>query len=133
MFNRSNMRYQLKNNLLDNIKKIPLSLEVKRTWIRASHYMLPCFQIFLLTFGNKIHFYMGALLTTMICVLFITLNGCILSSLENSLYHDNNAIVDVFLELLEVRKNKSNRYTITIIIFMLIIAYAIFMYNLRFR
>ena len=132
MFNRKLARHSLNRILLDYINKIPLSFNVKRVWIRSLHYVLPPLQILLVTFGNKLQFYLGITISVVIMFLFILLNGCILSSLENSLFDDNSNIADIVLELLKVNKNRHNQVRITQVFFILWIIYVTFIYNYRF-
>jgi len=132
MFNRKLARHSLNRILLDYINKIPLSFNVKRVWIRSLHYVLPPLQILLVTFGNKLQFYLGITISVVIMFLLILLNGCILSSFENSLFEDNINIADIVLELLKVNKNRHNQLRITQVFFILWIIYVAFIYNYRF-
>ena len=132
MFNRNYARNILKKILLKYIDDIPLSLNVKRNWLRALHYVLPFMLIFFVTLGNKFHFYLGIAISVVIIVLFKLLNGCVISSLENKLFRDNSNITDVVLELLILKKTRHNQIRITQYIFALWITYVIFIYNYRF-
>lgn len=132
MFNRNYARNILKKILLKYIDDIPLSLNVKRNWLRALHYVLPFMLIFFVTLGNKFHFYLGIAISVVIIVLFKLLNGCVISSLENKLFRDNSNITDVVLELLILKKTRHNQIRITQYIFALWIIYVIFIYNYRF-
>ena len=132
MFNRNSTRNIIKKSLSGYIDKIPLSLNVKRDWIRALHYAIPPVQIFLITFGNKAQFYLGVTVTAIIILLFILLNGCIISSLENALFQDKSNITDIVLEVLKIKKNQQNQVRVTLAIFVLWVIYMIFIYKYRF-
>jgi len=132
MFNRRLVRNTITKSLLGYIDKIPLSLNVKRNWLRTMHYVLPPLQIFLVTFGTKLQFYLGITISVVIMGLFILLNGCIISSLENILFDDNSNITDIVLELLKINKNRHNQIRITQVSFMAWVIYAIFIYYYRF-
>ena len=132
MFNRRSLLNSLKNILLEYIDHIPLSLDVKRIWLRSLHYILPLLQILLITFGNKFMFFIGVSLTTFITSLFFILNGCILSSIERKLFNDDSNITDICLELLKLDKTVINQIRITQISMLLIALYIYFIYNYRF-
>ena len=132
MFNRRSLRHSLNRILLNYINKIPLSLNVKRAWIRSLHYSLPLLQLMLVTFGNKFQFYLGVMITISITIALVVLNGCILSSLENSLFNDNSNITDICLEFLKVKNTPRNQIIITQVSILLISIYMWFIYYFRF-
>ena len=70
-------------------------------WVRAIHYSLPVFILFLFFFTNKSCVIFGMILYSIALISFIYFKGkCWISALENELLTDNINLVDLHLLLM---------------------------------
>ena len=100
--------------------------------IRAFHITLPIGLIFLLLFAPKLIAIIILLFIFILYFLYISLNGCILTSLEKRLCKDDFTFIDIFLEFFDIEINESNQYSMSIKIATLYIFFSIFIIYYRF-
>ena len=117
------------NYIINKIEDSRISTKLIRLHVRALHLYLPIIFIIIILFGPGYFFILGIILQIIVTILFFIFDGCLLTMLENRLYNDGINPSDLFLELLYLKPNSSNRMYISIggfIIWMLIIFIKLF-------
>ena len=121
---------QLIINLIDyyKINKILIG-----HWIRSFHYnILIYILIFMILLPKKYSFYIILFYIIFIVLPFLFFRGCWVSQLENKLIHDNTNICDLWLEIMNLKINNSNRYYFTIFLGLFYIILLCIIYRFKF-
>lgn len=134
---RLNKNFSKKNIIKIIIRycdSIDISNEILGIWIRSFHFACPFIGFSILLFHHKIlvDLYLFFLLSCFI--MFIYLNGCLLSSIEKHLCGNDINIVDIFVEMIYNNKENLNekRYKLTLIIALIYIFIIGLIYYIRF-
>ena len=134
---RLNKKFSKKDIIKIIIKycdSINISNEILGIWIRAFHFACPFIGFSILLFHQKIlvDLYLFFLLSCFI--MFIYLDGCLLSSIEKHLCGNDINIVDIFVEMIYNNKENLNkkRYKLTLIIALIYMFIISLIYYIRF-
>tara|TARA_Y100000591_G_C21638648_1_gene596651 strand:+ start:442 stop:846 length:405 start_codon:yes stop_codon:yes gene_type:complete len=123
------LRNSIVNFLEDLCNKSKISNQTLGNVCMSFHTSMPVIIIIILLLNtNKFINELFIILLILILVSFYILNGCFLSSLERRLLKQDYTIVDIILEILNIKKTNKNRnkatcYSIFIIITIIIIIY----------
>jgi len=125
------------------VRKLPISEKNLGAWIRAFHFNLPIYMLFLVCFGPKEIALLGLLGVFGCLSIFIYLQSCWLSLLEKRICADDVNIVDAWIEVVSLKRidyspsNKKNlfkqRFKATMIIGISYIFVILFIYYNRFH
>tara|TARA_B100000780_G_scaffold33760_1_gene21119 strand:- start:128 stop:538 length:411 start_codon:yes stop_codon:yes gene_type:complete len=99
--------------------------------IRLFHSMMPVLPLLTVLFVSKKLVLFHIIFLIMIMTLFYFFNGCLLSLLEYRLIKDDYSVADPFLKLILVEITNETRKKYTIITFIGILLYFIFVYNIK--
>lgn len=99
--------------------------------IRLFHSMMPVLPLLTVLFVSKKLVLFHIIILIMIMTLFYFFNGCLLSLLEYRLIKDDYSVADPFLNLILVEITNETRKKYTIITFIGILLYFIFVYNIK--
>lgn len=99
--------------------------------IRLFHSMMPVLPLLTVLFVSKKLVLFHIIFLIMIMTLFYFFNGCLLSLLEYRLIKDDYSVADPFLKLILVEITNETRKKYTIITFIGILLYFIFVYNVK--
>lgn len=99
--------------------------------IRLFHSMMPVLPLLTVLFVSKKLVLFHIIILIMIMTLFYFFNGCLLSLLEYRLIKDDYSVADPFLKLILVEITNETRKKYTIITFIGILLYFIFVYNVK--
>ena len=99
--------------------------------IRLFHSMMPVLPLLTVLFVSKKLVLFHIIFLMMIMTLFYFFNGCLLSLLEYRLIKDDYSVADPFLKLILVEITNETRKKYTIITFIGILLYFIFVYNIK--
>lgn len=99
--------------------------------IRLFHSMMPVLPLLTVLFVSKKLVLFHIIFLIMIMTLFYFFNGCLLSLLEYRLIKDDYSVADPFLNLILVEITNETRKKYTIITFIGILLYFIFVYNVK--
>jgi hypothetical protein len=99
--------------------------------IRLFHSMMPVLPLLTVLFVSKKLVLFHIIILIMIMTLFYFFNGCLLSLLEYRLIKDDYSVADPFLNLILVEITNETRKKYTIITFIGILLYFIFVYNVK--
>ena len=99
--------------------------------IRLFHSMMPVLPLLTVLFVSKKLVLFRIIILIMIMTLFYFFNGCLLSLLEYRLIKDDYSVADPFLNLILVEITNETRKKYTIITFIGILLYFIFVYNVK--
>ena len=99
--------------------------------IRLFHSMMPVLPLLTVLFVSKKLVLFHIIILIMIMTLFYFFNGCLLSLLEYRLIKDDYSVADPFLNLILVEITNETRKKYTIITFICILLYFIFVYNVK--
>jgi len=99
--------------------------------IRLFHSMMPVLPLLTVLFVSKKLVLFHIIFLIMIMTLFYFFNGCLLSLLEYRLIKDDYSVADPFLKLILVEISNETRKKYTIITFIGILLYFIFVYNVK--
>lgn len=99
--------------------------------IRLFHSMMPVLPLLTVLFVSKKLVLFHIIFLIMIMTLFYFFNGCLLSLLEYRLIKDDYSVADPFLNLILVEITNETRKKYTIIAFICILLYFIFVYNIK--
>ena len=130
-------RKKLKNILIENIdttlSKLPLSRLSLGILIRSIHICSPLIFFLLLLFSNnKILCNIVIIYIILAIVLFLLLEGCFISSLENRIIKDDFNVIDPFLEIFNIQINFINRLKMTGVLGIIYFFLSIYIYYYRF-
>jgi hypothetical protein len=135
------MLLELRNNMLDFAENIinqsNLSKKSVGIVLRSLHFTIPVIIAILFVFGSIRVFKMVFVFNVIVFILFITLDGCILSRLEQKIMNDDFTVIDPFLELIRVDITNENRKNYSIysgifgLIFSVIVFYFRFCHNVE--
>lgn len=105
---------QLVNYILDGIEKSKIPNNVWLLLIKTIHISTPgfCLIIFLLGSFELSIFFLTILNITLL--LFLYLNGCFLTTVENKLEKDSVNIIDPYIYFMDDIPSKNNRYYYTL-------------------
>lgn len=98
-------------------KDSPVSKKSIGTWIRAYHYTLPLYILFLIAYGSPSMVKGCYMFLAMVIMLFYYYEGCWLSLIEKEYLEDNNNITDWLIELFNHEINRKNRYHFSYVVF----------------
>lgn len=101
--------------------------------VRSFHCSLPLLLFFLILLGNKFIAQLVLGVCVLIMVLWFTLNGCMLSMLENRICCDEWNIVDPILEVNDMPINYESRKKASHLFFMYYAIVILGIYAVRFR
>tara|TARA_B100000768_G_scaffold134364_2_gene125151 strand:+ start:1079 stop:1489 length:411 start_codon:yes stop_codon:yes gene_type:complete len=99
--------------------------------IRLFHSMVAVLPLLTVLFVSKKLVLFHIIFLIMIMTLFYFFNGCLLSLLEYRLIKDDYSVADPFLKLILVEISNETRKKYTIITFIGILLYFIFVYNVK--
>ena len=99
--------------------------------IRLFHSMVAVLPLLTVLFVSKKLVLFHIIFLIMIMTLFYFFNGCLLSLLEYRLIKDDYSVADPFLNLILVEITNETRKKYTIIAFICILLYFIFVYNIK--
>ena len=99
--------------------------------IRLFHSIMPVLPLLTVLFVSKKLVLFHIICLIMIMTLFYFFNGCLLSLLEYRLIKDDYSVADPFLNLILVEITNETRKKYTIITFIGILLYFIFVYNVK--
>ena len=99
--------------------------------IRLFHSIMPVLPLLTVLFVSKKLVLFHIIILIMIMTLFYFFNGCLLSLLEYRLIKDDYSVADPFLNLILVEITNETRKKYTIITFIGILLYFIFVYNIK--
>lgn len=99
--------------------------------IRLFHSMVAVLPLLTVLFVSKKLVLFHIIFLIMIMTLFYFFNGCLLSLLEYRLIKDDYSVADPFLKLILVEITNETRKKYTIITFIGILLYFIFVYNVK--
>ena len=99
--------------------------------IRLFHSIMPVLPLLTVLFVSKKLVLFHIICLIMIMTLFYFFNGCLLSLLEYRLIKDDYSVADPFLNLILVEITNETRKKYTIITFIGILLYFIFVYNIK--
>lgn len=100
--------------------------------IRIFHFSIPFYLIFLIAYGPKFLFIFSIIFLIIIYSAFLTLKGCLLSSIEAKMFNDNFFITDPALELCKMELTTKNRFKISYIVGSIYLLIIILIIYLRF-
>ena len=95
------------------------------------HFLLTIFLYFGWLSNNKIVLQILFILIIICLIMYITLNGCVLTKLERKLSNSDFTIVDPLLKGLGIKIDKKSRYYITLVLY--IITFFMTSYKLYFK
>ena len=95
------------------------------------HFLLTIFLYFGWLSNNKIVLQILFVLIIFCLIMYITLNGCILTKLERKLSNSDFTVVDPLLKSLGIKIDKKSRYYITLVLY--IITFFMTSYKLYFK
>ena len=96
------------------LRKTGLSDKTIVTLLRWIHYFLFFMPLYIIAVGSKRWFICVLIFIYFICVMFLTLNACMLTKLESKFAHNDFNIIDPLLFIFNKDKTKANRYNYTI-------------------
>ena len=128
----SKVKYNLVDFFKDLCDKTNISNYTLGMYIRAYHICLPIGFIFVMLFGPKLIAAITLFILFILLFLYISLNGCILTSLEKKLCNDKFTFIDIFLEIAGIEVNEKNQFSMSIKLASLYVIFAIFIYYYRF-
>jgi len=107
----------------------------RQTWyyyvVLILHFLLTIFLYFGWLSNNKIVLQILFILIIICLIMYITLNGCILTKLERKLSNSDFTVVDPLLKGLGIKIDKKSRYYITLVLY--IITFFMTSYKLYFK
>ena len=107
----------------------------RQTWyyyvLLISHFLLTIFLYFGWLSNNKIVLQILFILIIICLIMYISLNGCILTKLERKLSNSDFTVVDPLLKGLGIKIDKKSRYYITLVLY--IITFFMTSYKLYFK
>jgi len=118
----------IKNNFIINIllnicNKIPISNNILGQWIKSIHFMSPFAILFIILYGPILLYKLCFLFIIISTIIFIYMEGCFLSKLENKICNNNINIIDIIIEIFQGKidynnnnKISNDRYRYTFII-----------------
>ena len=131
----SNIKKKILDSLEKKVDMIRCKTQITRREIgiiiRLFHSMMPVLPLLTVLFVSKKLVLFHIIFLIMIMTLFYFFNGCLLSLLEYRLIKDNYSVADPFLKLILVEINNETRKKYTIITFIFILLYFIFVYNIK--
>tara|TARA_B100000482_G_C12613865_1_gene300338 strand:- start:333 stop:743 length:411 start_codon:yes stop_codon:yes gene_type:complete len=131
----SNIKKKILDSLENKVDMISSKTQITRREIgiiiRLFHSMMPVLPLLTVLFVSKKLVLFHIIFLIMIMTLFYFFNGCLLSLLEYRLIKDNYSVADPFLKLILVEINNETRKKYTIITFIFILLYFIFVYNIK--
>ena len=109
--------------------------ECIQTWyyyvVLILHFLLTIFLYFGWLSNNKIVLQILFVLIIFCLIMYITLNGCVLTKLERNLSNSDFTVVDPLLKGLGIKIDKKSRYYITLVLY--IITFFMTSYKLYFK
>jgi hypothetical protein len=101
-------------------------------WIRSTHIAMPYITLTVILFAEQKVVNIVLLIILSINMMFILLGRCVLTDLEQKLLGDEVYAIDLFIEMLGVVPDDTNRYYFTIVITLCSYAVLYTIYNFRF-
>lgn len=100
--------------------------------LQTFHFIFPNIAAFFIFFGSKRAFKVAVLINIIIFILFVSLNGCILTRLERRFTESDYTILDPVLDFLGWEKTHENRVKYSIYSAILCFIGTLIIYYLRF-
>ena len=111
---KSGKKKQILENCLKFCEKTNISKKNIGNYIRAIHLTLPSIITIAICFSPFIYAIFSFILLLLIFSAFVYYNGCLLSYLETHLCNDDFNMVDIFLELDNLKITYKNRFYLTL-------------------
>jgi hypothetical protein len=131
----SNIKKKILDSLENKVNMISSKTQITKREIgiiiRLVHSIMPVLPLLTVLFVSKKLVLFHIIFLIIIIILFFIFNGCILSLLEYRLIKDNYSVADPFLNLILVEITNETRKKYTIITFICILLYFIFVYNVK--
>ena len=131
----ANIKKEILDSLENNVDMISSKTQITTREIgiiiRFVHSIMPVLPLLTVLFVSKKLVLFHIIFLIIIIILFFIFNGCILSLLEYRLIKDNYSVADPFLNLILVEITNKTRKKYTIITFICILLYFIFVYNVK--
>tara|TARA_B100000768_G_scaffold134460_1_gene125251 strand:+ start:37 stop:447 length:411 start_codon:yes stop_codon:yes gene_type:complete len=131
----ANIKKEILDSLENNVHMISSKTQITTREIgiiiRFVHSIMPVLPLLTVLFVSKKLVLFHIIFLIIIIILFFIFNGCILSLLEYRLIKDNYSVADPFLNLILVEITNKTRKKYTIITFICILLYFIFVYNVK--
>ena len=131
----ANIKKEILDSLENNVHMISSKTKITTREIgiiiRFVHSIMPVLPLLTVLFVSKKLVLFHIIFLIIIIILFFIFNGCILSLLEYRLIKDNYSVADPFLNLILVEITNKTRKKYTIITFICILLYFIFVYNVK--
>ena len=131
----ANIKKEILDSLENNVHMISSKTQITKREIgiiiRLFHSMVAVLPLLTVLFVSKKLVLFHIIFLIMIMTLFYFFNGCLLSLLEYRLIKDDYSVADPFLKLILVEISNETRKKYTIITFIGILLYFIFVYNVK--
>ena len=131
----ANIKKEILDSLENNVHMISSKTQITTRElgiiIRFVHSIMPVLPLLTVLFVSKKLVLFHIIFLIMIMTLFYFFNGCLLSLLEYRLIKDDYSVADPFLKLILVEISNETRKKYTIITFIGILLYFIFVYNVK--
>ena len=131
----ANIKKEILDSLENNVDMISSKTQITTREIgiiiRLFHSMVAVLPLLTVLFVSKKLVLFHIIFLIMIMTLFYFFNGCLLSLLEYRLIKDDYSVADPFLKLILVEISNETRKKYTIITFIGILLYFIFVYNVK--
>ena len=131
----SNIKKKILDSLENKVNMISSKTQITKREIgiiiRLVHSIMPVLPLLTVLFVSKKLVLFHIIILIMIMTLFYFFNGCLLSLLEYRLIKDDYSVADPFLNLILVEITNETRKKYTIITFIGILLYFIFVYNVK--
>jgi len=131
----SNIKKKILDSLENKVNMLSSKTQITKREIgiiiRLVHSIMPVLPLLTVLFVSKKLVLFHIIFLIIIIILFFIFNGCILSLLEYRLIKDNYSVADPFLNLILVEITNETRKKYTIITFICILLYFIFVYNVK--